>query len=223
MSTKNPKRLLFDQLGGLARSLGQAHRLELIEHLGQGPRSVESLAKLTGISVANASQHLQQLRRFGCVHSHREGQRIIYRLADDAPILQVVGALRVLAEHSLAEVRDIVRTYFTALDKLEPISREELTQRLEDGSVNLLDVRPEDEFNAGHLPGAVNIPLAKLKSRLSKLPKNTEIIAYCRGPYCVLSFEAVAALRARGFKARRLQDGFPEWRNAGLAVEQTKS
>jgi rhodanese-related sulfurtransferase/biotin operon repressor len=223
MSTNNPKRRLFEQLGGLARSLGQAHRLELVEHLSQGPRSVEALAKLTGVSVANASQHLQQLRRYGCVHSHREGQRIIYRLADGSPILQAITALRTLAEHNLAEVRDIVGTYFTALDELEPISREELARRLKDGAVKLLDVRPEDEFELGHLPGAINIPLGKLKSRLSKLPKRAEIIAYCRGPYCVLSFEAVAALRARGFKARRLEDGFPEWKSAGLAVEQVQS
>lgn len=215
---KNPKRRLFAEIGGLARSLGNAHRLELIEHLSQGPRSVEKLATLAGLSVANASQHLQLLRRYGCVLSQREGRRIIYRLADNAPILEATASLRKLAEHNMKEVRKIIGTYFTALDELEPISRTELMLRLEDGTVKLLDVRPEDEFKLGHLPGAINIPLIKLKRSFSDLPKRTEIIAYCRGPYCILSFEAVKTLRARGFKARRLEDGFPEWKNSGLEV-----
>lgn len=198
--------------------LGQAHRLELIEHVSQGERSVERLAQLTGLSVANASQHLQHLRRGGFVQSRRDGKRVLYRLGD-GPILELLSALQCYAQRSRAEVREIVSDYFDQLDRLEPISREELVGRLQDGSVTLLDVRPEDEFTLGHLPGALNVPLDELERRLSELPKDQEIVAYCRGPYCVLSFEAVALLRARGFKVRRLEDGLPEWRAARLPID----
>lgn len=214
---ESPKHRLYEQFAELARTLGHAHRLELLEHLGQGERSVEVLAERCGLSVANASQHLQHLRRSGLVVSRREGKRVLYRLSNDL-VLAALTALRRLAEQNLADVREIIGSYFGKLDDLESVPRGELLQRLRDGSVTLLDVRPEDEFDLGHLPGALNIPLPELMQRLSELPVNQEIIAYCRGPYCVLSFEAVAALRARGFKVRRLEDGFPEWRAAGLAV-----
>lgn len=212
------KNHLFEQFADLARVLGHAHRLELLEHASQGERSVERLAQLTGLSVANASQHLQHLRRGGFVQSRRNGNRVLYRLGD-GPILELLSALRCYAERSRAEVREIVADYFDQLDRLEPVSREELLGRLQDGSVTLLDVRPEDEFALGHLPGAYNMPLDELERRLSELPKDQEIVAYCRGPYCVLSFEAVATLRAKGYKIRRLEDGFPEWKAAGLQVE----
>jgi rhodanese-related sulfurtransferase/DNA-binding transcriptional ArsR family regulator len=212
------KNQLIEEFAELARVLGHAHRLELLEHVSQGERSVERLAQLTGLSVANASQHLQQLRRGGFVRSRRDGKRILYGLGD-GPILALLSALRCYAERNRAEVREIVADYFDQLDKLEPVSREDLLGRLQDGSVTLLDVRPEDEFALGHLPGALNMPVDELERRLSELPKDQEIIAYCRGPYCVLSFEAVAALRAKGYRVRRLQDGFPEWKAAGLAVE----
>lgn len=212
------KNQIFEQFAELARVLGHTHRLELLEHVSQGERSVERLAQLAGLSIANASQHLQQLRRGGFVQSRRNGKRVLYRLGD-GPILALLSALRCYAERNRAEVREIVADYFDRLDKLEPVSREELVGRLQDASVTLLDVRPEDEFALGHLPGALNVPLDELERRLSELPKDQEIVAYCRGPYCVLSFEAVAALRAKGYRIRRLEDGFPEWKAAGLEVE----
>lgn len=214
----NPKRQIFEQLADLARALGHAHRLELLEHLAQGERSVEALAALTGLSVANASQHLQHLRRHGFAQTRRDGKRVMYRLGE-GPILDVLAAFRRLAEHNVAEVRQIVADCFTRLDSLEAIAREELARRLHEGSVTVLDVRPQDEFALGHLPGAVNIPLAELQQRLADLPPDQEVVAYCRGPYCVLSFEAVAELRRLGYRVRRLEDGYPEWKAAGLPVE----
>lgn len=220
MSMPGAKIQIFEQFAELARTLGHAHRLELIEHVSQGERSVERLAQLTGLTVNNASQHLQQLRRAGFVTARRDGKRVLYGLGD-GPIISLLSALRCYAERKSAEVREIVADYFEQLDKLEPVSREELIDRLAESSVMLLDVRPEDEFALGHLPGALNIPLEELEHQLAQLPKDREIVAYCRGPYCVLSFEAVAALRAKGFRVRRLEDGFPEWVAAGLEVEST--
>ena len=213
----SPKSQVFEQFAELARVLGQANRLELLEHVAQGERPVERLAGLTGLSVANASQHLQVLRRAGFVRARRDGKQVLYRLGD-GPVMELLAALRRYAEHSRAELNAIIADYFGRLDSLEPVSRKELVKRLKDKSVLLLDVRPEDEFAQGHLPGALNIPLSRLGKSLSKLPKRAEIVAYCRGPYCVLSFEAVAALRAKGYNARRLEDGFPEWKAAGLPV-----
>jgi ArsR family transcriptional regulator len=212
------KGLVFEQLAAIARGLGHAHRLELIEHVAQGERSVERLAQLSGLSVANASSHLQQLRRGGFVQSRRDGKRILYRLGN-GPILALLSALRGYAEASQAEVREIVADYFHRLDALEPVSRDSLLDRMRDAAVTVLDVRPEDEFALGHLPGAVNIPLDTLDRRLADLPADREVVAYCRGPYCILSFEAVAMLRARGYTVHRLEDGFPEWKAAGLAIE----
>jgi len=217
MSIRSPKLALFDQFAGVAKSLAHAHRLELLEQLAQGERSVEVLAQRTGLSVANASQHLQQMRRAGLVANRRDGKFVVYRLADDA-VLDLLASLRRIAERNVAEVGRVVRTYFDSRDALEPVSRKELMRRLRAGSVTVLDVRPEDEFALGHVQGAVNIPLGALKKRLSEFDPAQEIVAYCRGPYCVLSYEAVAVLRARGFKVRRLEDGLPEWRAAGLPV-----
>jgi rhodanese-related sulfurtransferase/DNA-binding transcriptional ArsR family regulator len=217
MSSQSPKQALFAQFAIVAKTLGHAHRLELVEQLAQGERSVEVLAQSTGLSVANASQHLQHMRRAGLIANRRDGKFIYYRLADDA-VLDLLAALRQVAERNLAEVERLVRGYFHGRDDLEPVSRKELRRRLREGSVTVLDVRPEDEFALGHLPSALNIPLRALKARLSELNPSQEIVAYCRGPYCVLSYEAVAALRARGFKVRRLEDGLPEWRAAGLPV-----
>ena len=209
---------LFEQLAAIARAVGSAHRLELLEHLAQGERCVEALAGRAGLGIANASHHLQQLRRAGVVKSRRDGKRIIYRLADDS-ILALLGALRTVAERNVAEVRQVLDGYFRDRDNMEPVSRRELMKRLKEDSVTLLDVRPEDEFALGHLPGALNIPLTQLERRLRLLPKGRDIVAYCRGPYCVLAFEAVAALRRRGYVVRRLEDGFPEWKAAGFAIE----
>ena len=218
----SPKSEVFEQFAELARVLGQANRLELLEHVAQGERPVERLAQLTGLSVANASQHLQVLRRAALVRARRDGKQVLYRLGD-GPVIELLAALRRYAEHSRAELNAIVADYFGRLDSLEPVSRRDLVKRLKDKSVLLLDVRPEDEFAQGHLPGALNIPLPQLGKRLSKLPKRAQIVAYCRGPYCVLSFEAVAALRAKGYDARRLEDGFPEWKAAGLPVGSVNS
>jgi ArsR family transcriptional regulator len=202
----------------VAKTLGHPHRLELLEQLAQGERTVEQLADKTGLSVANASQHLQRMARAGLVAGRRNGKFVHYRLSDDA-VLDAIAALRGIAEKNVAEVGRVVRGYFDQRDGFEPVSRKELLKRSRAGTVTVLDVRPADEFALGHLVGAVNIPLRALEARLSELKRSSEIIAYCRGPYCVLSYEAVAALRRRGFKARRLQDGFPEWRAAGLPYE----
>ena len=208
---------VFEQFAELARVLGHAHRLELLEYVAQGERSVERLAQLSGLSVANVSQHLKQLRLGGFVQARRDGKRVLYGLAE-GPILSLLAALRTYAERNRAEVGKIVSDYFHRLDELEPVSRKELARRLKAGDVVVLDVRPQDEFALGHLPGAVNIPVDELKRRLAEIPKNQEIVAYCRGPYCVFSFEAVALLRRHGYKVRRLQDGYPEWKAAGLAI-----
>jgi len=215
VSSKGPKQVLFDQFALVAKTLGHPHRLELLEQLAQGERSVEDLSAKIGLSVANASQHLQRMSRAGLVASHREGKFVRYRLSGDA-VLDALAALRIVAEKNVAEVDRVVREYFDERDSFEAVSREELLKRSRAGAVTILDVRPADEFALGHLPGAVNIPLRALEARLSEFKRSTEIIAYCRGPYCVLSYEAVAELRKRGFKARRLEDGFPEWRAAGL-------
>ena len=218
MSSRNPKAAVFAGFAEVAKALGHAHRLEILELLAQGERSVEALAERAGLSIANASQHLRLMRRAGLLASRRDRKHILYRLSDPA-VLDLVAALHRVGERNLAEVREVVGGYFHERDALEPVSRKELARRLRDGLVTVLDVRPEDEFAAGHLPKAINIPLRELSRRLREIPKNREIVAYCRGPYCVLAFEAVAILRERGFKIRRLEDGFPEWKAAGLPVE----
>jgi rhodanese-related sulfurtransferase/DNA-binding transcriptional ArsR family regulator len=217
MSSLNPKLALFAQFAAIAKALAHTHRLHLLEQLAQGERSVEVLADRTGISIANASQHLQHMLRAGLVANRRDGKFIYYRLADET-VIDLLSALRKIAEQNVAEVERIVRIYFENRDSLEPVTRKDLLDRSRTGVVTILDVRPEDEFALGHLPGAINIPLQVLEARLSELDPSKEIVAYCRGPYCVLSYEAVAALRKRGFKALRLEDGLPEWRAAGLTV-----
>lgn len=216
-SDDNPKTRLFVQFAALARALAHEHRLEILELLSQGERSVEVLAVRSGQPFANTSQHLQHLRRAGLVDTRREGKRVFYRVKDEA-VLTLLVALRQVGERNVAEVQQIVATYFGSRDSLEPVSRQELVTRLQAGDVVLLDVRPEDEFAAGHVTGALNVPLERLSETIGALPRDREVVAYCRGPYCVLAFEAVAALRASGFKARRLEDGLPEWRVAGLPV-----
>ena len=219
MSSRGPKQILYEQFAEVAKALGHGHRLEILELLAQGERGVEALAERAELSVANASQHLRLMRRAGLLASRRQGKRILYRLSDPA-VLDLAAALRRVGERNLAQVRDVVGGYFHARDALEPISRSELARRLKDGLVTVLDVRPEDEFAAGHLPRARNIPLRQLARRLRDLPKSREVVAYCRGPYCVLAFEATALLRRKGFTTRRLEDGFPEWQAAGLPVER---
>jgi len=219
MSTRGVKGTLYAAFAAVAKALAHEHRLELLERIAQGEASVETLAAGCGLSVANASQHLQQLRRAGLVAARRSNKFVLYRLADDS-VLAAVAALQRVAEKNVAEVDRVIRSYFVERDRLEPVSRRELRERMRNGLVTVLDVRPEQEFENGHLPGAVNVPLARLKQWLRRLDRRVEVVAYCRGPYCVLAFEAVALLRAHGFTARRLEDGFPEWKAAGLPVEQ---
>jgi ArsR family transcriptional regulator len=219
MSTGGPKQAIYVSLAEVAQAIGHAHRLELLEHLAQGQRSVEELAAVAALTFANASRHLQILRRARLVETERRGKHILYRLAGETEVVALLKALGRVGERNMAEVRQMMTDYFSARDALAPVSREELISSLRDGTVTLLDVRPEDEFVLGHLPGALNVPLSELMKRLSKLSKDQEIVAYCRGPYCILSFEAVALLRTKGYRVRRLEDGFPEWKAAGLAIE----
>lgn len=193
----------------------------LLEHIAQGERPVERLAELSGLSIANASQHLQHLRRAGFIQARRDGKHVLYRLGN-GPIANLLGALREYTEHNRSEIRELVADSIHHNERVEAISRDELARRMRDHSVTLIDVRPRDEFELGHLPGATNIPVAELERRLAELPRDQEIVAYCRGPYCVLSVEAVAALRARGLRARRLQNGFLDWKAAGLQVETAR-
>lgn len=222
MPGPSPKAELFVQLAAVAKALSHPVRLELMEHLGQGERSVEVLAALVGHSVANTSHHLLLLRRSGLADARKDGVHVLYRLSGD-DVVDLLGALRETSERHNSEVERVLAGYFRARDDMEALSREELLRRARDGLVTVLDVRPPDEFAAGHLPGAVNIQLGDLGRRLKDIPPDNEVIAYCRGAYCVLSFEAVAELRKKGFKARRLEEGFPEWKAAGLPVDQPSS
>ena len=218
MSSDNPKGAVFAAVAEVGKALGNAHRLEILEMLGQGERSVEALAERVSLAVANASQHLRLMQRAGLLASRRDGKRVLYRVSE-ASVIELVTALQRVAEKNLAGVRAVIGGYFRDRDALEAVSRKELTRRLKDGLVTVLDVRPQDEYESGHLPTAINIPLRDLSGRLREIPKSREIVAYCRGAYCVLAFEAVALLRSRGFKVRRLVDGYPEWKAAGLPVE----
>ena len=219
MSSTSPKRSVFQQFAQTARTLGHPARIEIIELLAQGERSVEAVAERAGLTMATTSQHLQTLKRAGLVSARRDGKFILYSVAGNA-VIDLVSAIRRVTEQHNAEMVRIVRGYFDERDGMEPVSREELLERARSGLVTVLDVRPADEYAAGHIPGAANIPLADLEERLGELGKDREIIAYCRGPYCVYAFEAVAALRQAGFEARRLEDGLPQWRAAGLDIAQ---
>ena len=211
------KSSLYRQLARVAQALASPARLQILEYVAQGERSVEALAAMTGLSMANASKHLQALRQAGLVTARKVGLRVYYLLAGD-DVVALVVALRTVAEHRVAEVERLVRLWLVQRDELEPIPALELLERARKGLVTVLDVRPTEEFAAGHIPGALNVPLTRLEEFLSKLPRRKEVVAYCRGPYCLMSFEAVEKLRKRGWRARRLENGFPEWRAAGLPV-----
>jgi len=221
LHNQGPKYQLFEQFAQIAKALSHPHKLELLELLAQGERSVDALANVAGLTVANTSRHLQQLRRAGLIASHKEGLYVFYRVAGD-DVIDLLRSLRRTGQRHISEVNDVVLGYFNDRDALEAVSRKELLQRSKDGLVTVLDVRPNEEYEVGHIPGALNVPLNEIKKQLARLPKEQEIIAYCRGEYCVLAFEAVAALRKKGFTARRLEEGFPEWRAAGLPVEVDK-
>ena len=217
MST-SPKRDVFANLARVGTALSSPTRIEFLELLAQAERSVEQLATLTGTAVANTSQHLQKLRQAGLIVGRKEGLYVFYRLAGDE-VVEMLSAMSRVGEAYVAEVDRIVRLYFASKDELEPVPAKELLERARKGLVTVLDVRPPEEFAAGHIPGALNIPVHELEKRLKDLPKRKEVIAYCRGPYCLMSYDAVLMLRKKGLKARRLEAGMPEWRAAGMPVE----
>jgi rhodanese-related sulfurtransferase/DNA-binding transcriptional ArsR family regulator len=216
------KTAIYDQFARVSKALGSGHRVELIELLTQGPRTVEALARLTDMSVANTSAHLQVLRAAGLVESTREGLFVTYRLADPA-VAELLLSVRKVAEARLAEVEKITRAFLAENAQAEPIDEKALRARVRKGEVTLLDVRPPEEFASGHIPGALSVPLPELARQLATLPRRREVVAYCRGPYCVLAIEAVKQLRARGFKAVRLEEGVLDWAALGLPLERSET
>ena len=209
---------IFNQFARVGKALSNGNRLQILEYLAQAERSVDDLANIAGLSVANTSQHLQQLRQVGLVSSSKQGLKVYYSIASD-DVIELMQVLRRVAELHLADVGQLVNTYLSVKDELEPLSRKELMARVEQGLVTVIDVRPEAEFVAGHLPGAINVPPDELEKRLNMLDTEQEVVAYCRGPHCVYSFDAVEKLRSKGVKASRLEEGFPEWKSAGYPVE----
>jgi rhodanese-related sulfurtransferase/DNA-binding HxlR family transcriptional regulator len=209
---------LFEQFARIGKALSSPRRLEIVDLLAQGERTVEEIARETTMSVASASQHLQALKAARMVEARRDGLYVHYRLADE-DVFRTWQAVRALAEARLSEVDRVVEAYLVDRDALEAVDATELMERLSDEGVIVLDVRPEEEYRAGHIPGALSVPVDGLEAALQALPKDREIVAYCRGPYCVFSDEAVALLRSRGYRARRLRQGLPDWRAAGMPVE----
>jgi len=218
---KNPNRAfkdaIYEQFARIGKAVSSPKRLELLDLLCQGPRTVEVLAKESGLTVANASQHLQVLRAARLVEAEKEGLFVSYRLADKT-VCEFFRTMRVLAESRLAEVEQIKRRFLEGRERMEPVDRKALLERVGKGAVTVLDVRPAEEYNAGHIPGAISIPLKELQLRLLDLPRDQEIVAYCRGPYCVLSIQAVELLRSRGFQAVRLEEGIQDLRALGFAI-----
>ncbi len=213
------KDAIYEQFARLGKAISAPKRLELLDLLCQGPRTVEALAEQAAISVANASQHLQILRAARLVDAEKKGLYVEYRLADDE-VCRFFLALRGLAETRLAEVDRVTREYLEARGAMEAVEGEELLRRVKNGEVTVLDVRPSEEYEAGHIPGALSIPLGELKARLKELPRVREVVAYCRGPYCVMAVEAVELLRTKGFKAHRMEQGVVDWRARGWRVER---
>ncbi len=215
--TPSPKQRINAQIARIAKAVSSASRLELLELLGQGERSVEVLAGTAGLTVANTSQHLQALRRVGLVTARKEGLFVHYQLSD-LDVVRLLLLLRRISKHRLVEMDQLVAEFFTSRDRLEAVPREELLARIRAGTVTVLDVRPPEEYHAGHISGALSVPLNRLAHAGRRLPADREVVAYCRGPYCLLAVEAVEWLRRHGRRARRLEDGFPEWLAAGLPV-----
>lgn len=216
-STEN-KRSIYRHFATVAKALGHEYRWELLELIAQGERSVESLTQVTGLAVATVSQHLQQMNRAGLVRSRKEGRYVYYSLADDR-VVSLMAGVREVAERNIAEVRLLVEGFFGSEGDLEAVEAPELMEQIRSGGVTLLDVRPEQEYSAGHLPGALNIPVEDLQQRLEELPQDKTIVAYCRGPFCALSHEAVELLRKQGLEAVRFEDGYPEWKAAGMPTQ----
>ena len=217
MNERQYKDTLFEHLARVGKALSSPKRLELLDVLAQGPRTVQVLAGETSLTIANASQHLRTLRAARLVESEKRGLFVTYRIAGD-DVTDFVRAMRKLAEERIADIERVTREFLTARTGMEPVDRKTLLGRVRAGRVTVLDVRPPEEFKAGHIPGALSMPLAELKRRLKELPKNQEIVAYCRGPYCVLAVQAVEVLRQNGFRAIRLEDGVPDWRAQGFKV-----
>lgn len=218
MSSESPRRTVFSHFALIGKAISHGHRLELIDLMAQGERSVEDMARVLRLSVANTSQHLQRLRQVGLVVTRKQGQHVFYRLSDDS-VIELLASLRRIAESNLAEVRKVAAEHFLSKDSLEALSREELLSRIRDGQATVVDVRPPLEFAAGHVAGAINLPLGKMELEIGRLPKGKEIVAYCRGPYCALAYDAVMLLRANGYCAVRLEEGFPQWKHAGFPTE----
>lgn len=218
MNRTEQKRSIYQHFAAVAKALGHEYRWELLELIAQGERSVESLSQGAELAVATVSQHLQQMRRAGLVRSRKEGRFIYYSLADDR-VISLMAGLREVAEHNIAEVRQLVDSFHGDSSELDAVDADELMAQIESGGVTLLDVRPEQEYSAGHLPGALNIPVEELQERLRELPEGQTIVAYCRGPFCTLSEDAVKLLREQGLEAIRFDSGYPEWRASGLPVQ----
>lgn len=212
------KDALYTQFARIGQAVSSPKRLELLDLLGQGEKTVEQLAEQTATAVKNTSAHLRALRQARLVETRRDGTHVWYRLADEG-VAAFLLALQALGRHRYAEVREVAESYLERRDSLEPIPPEELRRRLNAGEVTLIDVRPGDEFAAGHIPGALSVPVAELADRLRELPKRKEIVAYCRGPYCVMAVTAVELLRQRGYRARRLIESLPAWRARGYPVD----
>lgn len=212
---------IYEQFARVGKAVSAPKRLELLDLLCQSPRTVEALANEAGISVANASQHLQVLRAARLVEAEKHGFYVEYRVADDQ-VCRFFRSLRELAETRLAEIEQVTRAYLSERGAMEPVQSDELLRRVRDGEVTVLDVRPAEEYRAGHIPGALSVPISELKKRLAQLPKEREVVAYCRGPYCVMAIEAVELLREKGFKAHRLEQGVVDWRARGWRIECSK-
>lgn len=217
MEAREFKDGIFEQLARVGGAFSSPKRVEIVDLLAQGARSVESIASATGMTVANTSRHLGILRNNGLVRSRRDGLHVMYRVADESVVIGY-QALRALAESQVAEVRQLADAFFGSLDGAEPIGLDELLARSGSGDVVVVDVRPHLEYDAGHLPGAINIPLDELEHHLSDFDQDTIVVAYCRGPYCVMSAQAVAQLRRAGVEAQRLDGGPLEWSAAGLPL-----
>ena len=217
MSSGNTKQALFQEFAEVAKALAHGVRLEILDFLAQADRNVETLAGLTNVSVASVSQHLQKLRHAGLLVATRDGKQVIYSLKDEL-VVELLETLQRFADRNTAEVQQVISGYFNDRDSMEAVSKADLLERVAQGTAIALDVRPADEFDVGHLKGAINIPLADLEKHLADLPPNKEIIAYCRGPYCVMSYEAVTTLREKGYTVFRLDGGYPDWKAAGLPV-----
>ncbi|TDT40235.1 ArsR family transcriptional regulator [Halospina denitrificans] len=218
MNRTEQKRSIYQHFAAVAKALGHEYRWELLELIAQGERSVESLSQGTELAVATVSQHLQQMRRAGLVRSRKEGRFMYYGLADDR-VISLMAGLREVAERNIAEVRQLVDSFHGDGSELDAVDADELMAQIESGGVTLLDVRPEQEYSAGHLPGALNIPVEELQERLRELPEGQTIVAYCRGPFCALSEDAVQLLREQGIAAVRFDSGYPEWKASGLPVQ----